>query len=387
MAAALAIRILLIATTFGTTDAFLFMIWTHLAERNGIVGAYALVPLLNHPPLSMSIAMAADRLGSAMGLEFPDMFRALQVAADMLTAALVYALARRFNPPRAREFTALFFASPAAIVLSGFHCNSDPTMVALLTAAVWAACAQKPAASGSLLGFSSGIKIVPIPLTPFFLMDMNWRRRFVFLATAAAVIAVAFGPAIYTGGMIMIRNVFGYPGTGYQWGFSGLGYIAAYLLRPAMPIGFKWMMFYSQWGRWIVMLALGGLFLFYCRYKTPLPAMIAVALLAMNFFAPGFAVQYLIWPLALLPFAVPRRLAYTINIALSLFLFITYTIWAREFPWWFADAAANNPYRPIIAFLAIPLWALYGVAIVTALRRQMSRQLSPEQLAEGGAGN
>ena len=101
----------------------------------------------------------------------------------------------------------------------------------------------------------------------------------------------------------------------------------------------------------------------------------------MNFFAPGFGVQYLVWPLALLPFAVPRRLAYTLNIALSVFLFTTYTIWAREFPWWYADASAPNPYRPIIAFLAIPLWLLYGVAVVAALR-QAAHQLRAQQLAQ-----
>ena len=385
MAAALGIRLLLIATTFGTTDAFLFMIWTHLAEHNGIAGAYALVPLLNHPPLSMAIAIAADRLGASIGLEFPDIFRLVQVLADILTASVVYALARTFQPARAREYTALFFASPAAIMLSGFHCNSDPTMVALLMTAVWAAVTQRAALSGTFFGLSSGIKIVPLPLSPFFLIDFNWRRRIAFAAATLVAIAIAFLPGA-TGGLIMIRNVLGYAGTGYQWGFSGLGYITAYIARPLMNAGFAWMMFYSQWGRWIVILALGGLFFFYLRYRTPLPAMIAVALLAMNFFSPGFGVQYLIWPLALLPFAVPRRLAYTINLALSVFLFATYTIWSREFPWWFADAAANNPYRPIIAFLAIPLWALYGVAIFVSLR-QSARQLASEQLAEGRAGN
>ena len=66
----------------------------------------------------------------------------------------------------------------------------------------------------------------------------------------------------------------------------------------------------------------------------------------------GFGVQYLVWPLPFLLFALPRKVAYTLNVTLSLFLFATYTIWAREFPWWFADAAAPNPLRPLIAVVA-----------------------------------
>ncbi len=86
-------------------------------------------------------------------------------------------------------------------------------------------------------------------------------------------------------------------------------------------------------------------------------------------------------------FALPRRLAYMLNVALSLFLFATYTIWSGGFPWWFANAGSPDINRRLIALLALPLWLLYGFAIFAALRRQSSGQFAAQELAEGGAGN
>ena len=357
---ALAIRLILIATSFGTTDALLLMGYTHLAERFGIGPAYRFAAYLNHPPLSGAIMIAADRLGSLIHLEFPDVFRLFQVVADILSAAILYRLSK------SREVAAFFFASPAAIFLSGFHCNADPTMIALLLASIWLS-------SGALLGAASGIKIAPLPLTPFFLIDLSWWRRMTFLIGWLAVLAAIFVPAVITGGPVVLHNVLGYPGSGYEWGFCGIGFLSR---------NFAFAQFYSHFGRYVVVVALAALFIFFCRYHAPLPAMIGIALLAMNFFSPAFGIQYLVWPLPFFLFALPRKIAYTLNIALSIFLFATYTIWAHEFPWWFADAAAPNPLRPVVALLAIPLWLLYGFAIVAALRHYATQQVGAQQLAE-----
>src|SRR5436190_5785015 len=102
------------------------MSWAHIAERFGVGRAYLYGQYLNHPPLALWIAASADRIGRLVGLEFPDVFRLLQTIADMVTATILYKISK------SREVAAFFFASPATIFLSGFHCNSDPTMMALL---------------------------------------------------------------------------------------------------------------------------------------------------------------------------------------------------------------------------------------------------------------
>jgi hypothetical protein len=371
LAAALAFRLILTATTFGSTDALLMMTWAHIAERFGVPHAYLYAQYLNHPPLALWIAATADRLGTLVGLEFSDIFRLLQTVADVVTAAILYKISK------SREIVAFFFASPAAIFLSGFHCNSDPTMIALLLASVWVA-ARTAAGSGALLGAASGIKIAPLPLAPFFLLQMSWARRLLFGVLLCASVVIPYIPIVRISGWVAIRNIFGYSGSGYEWGFCGIGFLMR--SRPFAEL-------YAHYGRFIVIAALGLLCIFYWKRPAPLTAMIGVALLTMNFFAPAFGVQYLVWPLPFLLFALPRRLAYALNAALSVFLFATYTIWSGEFPWWFANAASPDINRRLIALLALPLWILYGFAIFAALRRQSPRQLAAQEFAEGGAGD
>ena len=368
--AALAFRLILIATSFGSTDALLMMSWAHIAERFGVPRAYLYAQYLNHPPLALWIAATADRVGSLIGLEFPDIFRLLQTTADVVTAAILYKMSKSC------EMVAFFFASPAAIFLSGFHCNSDPTMIALLVASVWIA-SRSAAGSGALLGASGSIKIAPLPLAPFFLLQMSWARRLLFGVLLCASV-IPYIPVVRISGWVAIRNIFGYSGSGYEWGFCGIGFLMRN--RPFAE-------FYAHNGRFIVIAALALLFVFYLKRPAPLTAMIGVALLSMNFFAPGFGVQYLVWPLPFLLFALPRQLAYALNAALSLFLFATYTLWSGEFPWWFANAASPDINRRLIALLAFPLWLFYGVAIVAALWRQSPSQLAAQELAEGGAGD
>jgi len=371
LAAALAFRLILITTSFGSTDALLMMSWAHIAERFGVPSAYLYAQYLNHPPVALWIAESADRIGRLIGLEFPDVFRLLQTIADLATATILFKISK------SREIAAFFFASPAAIFLSGFHCNSDATMMALLVASVWIA-ARSAAGSGAMLGAAAGIKIAPLPLAPFFLLQMSWARRLLFGLLLCASVVIPYIPVVRISGSVAIRNIFGYSGSGYEWGFCGIGLLMRNRFFAEL---------YSHNGRFVLIAALVLLFIFYWKRPAPLTAMMGVALLTMNFFAPGFGVQYLVWPLPFLLFALPRRLAYALNTAVSLFLFATYTIWSGEFPWWFANAASPEVNHRLIALLAFPLWILYGIAIVTALRRHTPGQLAPQEFAEGGTGD
>src|SRR5947209_10178110 len=141
-------------------------------------------------------------------------------------------------------------------------------MMALLVASVWTM-------SGALFGLASGIKIAPLPLAPFFLINLSWRRRIFFVLSSATALVLIFVPAVLTGGTAVLRNVFQYPGSGYEWGFSGLGFLTH---------GRAWAELYAHYGRYVVIAALACLFLFYWRRPRPLTTMIAVALLTMNFF-------------------------------------------------------------------------------------------------------
>ena len=91
--------------------------------------------------------------------------------------------------------------------------------------------------------------------------------------------------------------------------------------------------------------------------------------LVLLFFAPGFGVQYLDWPLALLPFALSWRTAIGLNATMSLFLFITYTVWCDGWPWWYADLAVPHQYLWLVTASGLVTWLAIGFGAVHAVLR------------------
>jgi len=93
--------------------------------------------------------------------------------------------------------------------------------------------------------------------------------------------------------------------------------------------------------------------------------------------APGFGVQYLLWPLPLLPYALGRRMLLVVYATISGYLMMTYTIWSRGFPWWYADSVAPSPGKPLVTSVGLIVWALLALAAVQAVRRLAGNEEGP----------
>jgi hypothetical protein len=96
---------------------------------------------------------------------------------------------------------------------------------------------------------------------------------------------------------------------------------------------------------------------------------IEIMLLMVLALAPGFGVQYIGWLIAFLPFAFSWRGAILMNAAISLFLFVTYTVWSGGWPWWFADITRAVPHRWVAAGAGYVMWAIVCGALVVSVRR------------------
>ena len=343
------VRLLLIVTSIGTTDVILNLVWADLARKFGIAGAYAHNGLLNHPPLSLAIMHGEDLLARLLGLNYTDVYRFVQVLADALTTFVLYRLGGRWP--------ALFFAlSPAAAFVSGFHCNTDATMIALTITAAWLVVRpdRRAAVAGLVLGLAVGIKIVPLLLVPFFLLVLARKEIAPFLAAFAATCFVIFVPAAVIGGPDVLRNIFGYSGLVRFWGFL--------LIWPK----------YTAIGKFVVIAVIAGIAVVAARVRDDGASLLAAcgaALLGILFVAPGFGVQYLDWPLPFLPFALGRRSAVAMNAMFSILLFVTYTVWNGGWPWWFADIAEPRRYDWLPGTCGVAVWIGCGLAAVSAIRR------------------
>lgn len=349
LAAGFAARLWFVATTYGTNDAAFMTLWADLAERFGVAGAYAHNRLLNHPPLSLWIIRELARLGNVA-----DLLRLVQIAADGASFAILLRLGRTTAP------ALLYFLSPVAILISGFHCNTDPTMICLILGAV-VLLDRYPAASGGLLALASGIKILPLLIVPLFWVAAG-KRRWRWAGAFAFVFAAVYVPAVIAGGAPVLRNVFGYAGEILWWGFPALA--ARLDLPAAFVIG------HARALRFLVVALCVAVCALYARRGGSLPAAIAVTYAGVLFIATGIGVQYLLWPLPFLPFVCRRAESLVLHAASTVLIASMYTSWSRGWPWTYADSFRTPwPMMDWLLATALVVWALFGALFAAGVYR------------------
>jgi len=363
----LAARLALVATSIGTNDVPFMILWAKFARESGIAHAYERRWELNHPPLSLLIIHWLDLAAARTGLQFTDLLRLLQVAADMVTTFALAAIVRirSIDPDPA----ILFVISPAAIAISGFHCNTDPMMIALLVVSILLLLRERGFAAGLVFAASIGIKIIPLFALPFLLLVRRELRMRFAIATAIGLLAI-FAPVMAIGGPAVLRNVFGYSGFAGKWGFPALLLtIESWIATPRTTILFRAALWYANEGRYVVAIAVIALFVACIRRPASLLKIVPTVMLIVLALAPGFGIQYLLWPLPLLPYAVGKRMLITVSTAISFYVLMTYTIWSRGFPWWYADSIAPSPGKPLVTSIGLIIWIIIAVAAVDGVRR------------------
>lgn len=357
IALGLALRVWLTATTFGSSDVLYKTTWAHLAERYGTAHAYAHSPFMNDPPLAVAVSVALDRIGARTGLAFGDLFRFVQTLADLVSIGCLALLARR-------ETALAYFLSPAAIMISGFHCNSDPSMIACVLLAALLLARDKPASSGAALAMATGVKVVPLLLLPIFLIAA---RKHVarFGAAWTAMMALLFGVPAAIGGVAVLRNTFLYKSVGNWWGVVSMLHFAGamnaeHFFRVANTI--------------VVLAAVAAITLLFAQNRITLLAACGLVFTSLLVLGAGFGVQYLLWPLAFLPFFAPRLLRFGVHASAALFLFTVYTHWSRGLPWFFANSDATDATTTSLVIFGWLVWALMAAAAVAGVRAGFSHQ-------------
>lgn len=371
----IAVRLALIATTFGTNDAMFWSAWAKLVREAGISGAYAYSQMVNHPPLALALVRFTDAIAAASGIVFTDVFRLVQVAADALSAFALYRIGSRANAEWGRSLALFVLLSPASAFVSGFHCNSDPMMIALVAMAAMFIVESRIAGAAIALALATGIKVVPILLLPIFVASLPRTVRLRFIGVFAAATSIIYLPAVIAGGPVVIRNIFGYAGgLPYEWGIPGVAFGASHAFPSMKSELLSVMTLYNRHGRFAVYAAIAIVMVLAFRRRSEQPLQFtAILFLAMFALAPGFGVQYMAWLIPLLPFALAWRGALAVNAAASVFLFITYTVWSGGWPWWFGDVARPGTYRFVAAVAGYVMWAIVCVALFVAIRLR-SRQ-------------
>src|SRR5262245_21645187 len=180
---AFALKLTIAATTHGSTDILLFEAHVAKMQRDGMVALYRdgiatewcgpaearPCPPFNHPPFMAYLLRAWSVLEAASGVPLRFWLRFTDAVADVGSLLVLgRLLRRRLGEIRTRAALVWFAVSPIAILISGFHGNTDPIFLFFALLAIdLVETARRPVwLGGAVLGIAMNIKIVPVLLVP-----------------------------------------------------------------------------------------------------------------------------------------------------------------------------------------------------------------------------
>lgn len=378
--AALAAKLLLASTTYGTTDVRSFLYFFRRDAATGPVSVYELVKDFNHPPPMVFALRVIHALAERTGLPFSFWLRIPAILADL---GSLWVVARFLRPSRAFGTPGLVLCAtaPVSILVSGFHGNTDPVMIFLVVLSVALLERSRPAwLAGVAFGLALDVKVVPLVFGPAILAWLpDWRKRIEFFGTAFVVVLATWSPVFFAAPALVARRVFGY---GSSYGILGVSRILSTLpgLGPSSA-------FLQQNGRWLLALAILALSAWMNRPGRKVALFHQVGIVAFAFLAatPGFGVQYLAWLVPFTP-ALPLGVAIAFHAASGAFLAAVYTywcqlppeladpnwlrwsFWSRGIPWGVANANRIGPWRDELVLLEAACWGTVAAAFARLLR-------------------
>ena len=324
-----------------------------------------------HPPFMLAVLRGWGLLAKLTGLPLGFWLRLTSSMADILSLVLVARLLKGLPSLKDTGLGLLAMAlCPVSVVISGFHGNTDPVMIALVLLSVyWLETRRALWMPGAAMGMALSIKIVPVIFIPAILWHIpRMRQRWRYLASVAAVFVLASLPYIVRNPVLIGRTLLSYSSTPGLWGFS----VLSVFFRDSESWGWLFRS-YAAGGKILVLSAILCLSVAINLRPNRPPLILQCGAMAFLFLflTPGFAMQYLAWvvPWVLALGFWPALVFYAVS---GVFVIIVYNDWCGGFPW----SAANVLFRPWEvrhAMLGLLCWAAVAVILVLFLNKCLRR--------------
>lgn len=368
------VRLVIAVLSYGTNDAATFWDFAVHIDEYGLLATYDDIEGFNHPPLIGYWILAAKELTPPSSPErFPLVFKLPFIAADALGAWLLWRIGlRRSGALLGGVMAALYAWSPVAMLISGYHCNTDNLYAVLCLLAVYLMGIEGISESGAgdefgwsprvrsadwrfflgglALGAAINVKLIPVLLIAPLMLSCPNRRLFVRFSLGLMVAAVPFIPPLILVSDSFLHNVLGYRSQTVRWGIAFL-VIEAQSERPLRSEAVAFWRFYRAVAPWLIILlplALG--MVNRMRPKLDRAALCAVCFAIFLVLAPGFGVQYLVVLVPLL-LAASVRFSLVYGALAGTFLLLTYICYSIDYAprgmvtWMFTEEPNRQPLR------------------------------------------
>ncbi len=368
------LKVVIATNTIGSNDVVIYWKLGSMIGSEGLLETYRSTAAMNHPP---AIGMALKTLHAASGSErelFAFLVRFVGIAGDFVLGCLVIFSLRKagaeMSPGWGRQL--LLIASPVAVMVSGFHGNTDPLLALLMFWSVYFGWKNSPALSGTLFALACQIKVVPLLILPILLLhwwDRGLLRR--FLVPAVTLIVLGYLPILLQEPIVLGRIV-GYSGIQGIWGFPM--WLRLTNLPAFAPLTFTELTVAQQVVTTVLkaVVVIAVTWMAWVRRREPAVEMFTkcgLAFMIFFFLAPSAAPQYMVWPLPFLLF-MSRGVQVAWTASAAAFLFFFYNTICGGLPWYFGDSTRDLV--PLWVTWTLLPWAAAGAAAWYGIKQRGS---------------
>lgn len=353
-----AVRVTVSALSVGSEDARLWFGFAKHISQTGLLQVYQDRGDFNHPPLMAIHGWLSYELSQLLDVRFAVVFKTPVIASDALVAWLLWKIWRRHGPGTAVWVVAAFAFNLISIAVGAYHCNTDCLLGNLCLASAYAFTRQRWRWAGLLLGAAINVKIVPLMLVPVFAITLPSRRALLEYGLALAAWALPFAPLALFAWPVLKNNVLGYSSMPFQWG------PVLFMLesRRTLPAISSWLHdSYMPSARFLILgvMFLIGLLQRWRRTLDPFE-LGALGFSTLLVLIPGFGIQYLAWPVALMFAASPRWAAGYALVGGTFATLVYYLFWTGTSPWFSHFTLSFPAPTPLIGLLAWAILAGYA---------------------------
>ena len=212
-------------------------------------------------------------------------------------------LSERVGSARSALVASAVVWSPALVVISGFHGNTDPVFVALTLASFYALTRlDRPLVAGLCIAAAISLKLVPVVALPWLLLlafRAGWARLARFVVGGGLVLVVVWVPVLLTAWPEFREVVLGYQGISVrEWGLAEL------VESTGHPRAELWL---ATRGSAVVLVASYLPFVvFVARSPHWDQVGLGLTLVSMLLLSPAYGMQYLSWGIAASYLVSPR---------------------------------------------------------------------------------
>ncbi len=331
----------------GSNDQSTWLRFAQNIQNTGVFPLYLIDASFNHPPIGAMIVYLSYLLSELSDLPFPFLLRLPSVLCHILIALLIrqYWYRKEGGLSASRAFAA-YSSGSAAILISGFHGNTDFLCLTALLLSFIFADRQRPVISGLLFGLSFNIKLLALICAPALLFAQKNLKAGLQTFSCLLFCATPFAISGILGGGAFIDNVIGYKPFIDYWGIQLLLSIIAPLF-PSTYLGDS----YAHIGAYLILILA---FALSATAKNQNPYLLAsISLLLFLLLASGFGIQYLVYPIPFL-FILRLDLAfYYVHLA-GLFLICVYSSFMVD--WQHLSSVHDSEIGPSARLLGIFLW-------------------------------